>query len=45
MDRMGVTVAVAVNVARVEVLELRVLCPGDNRNAWAVWIEPHVLRK
>ncbi|MCL6502436.1 MAG: NPCBM/NEW2 domain-containing protein [Pirellulales bacterium] len=45
MDRTGVTVAVAVNVARVEVLELRVLCPGDNRNALAVWIEPHVLRK
>jgi hypothetical protein len=29
----------------VEVLELRVDCPGDNTNAQAVWLEPRVLLK
>ncbi len=41
----GETLPVSVNVGRVEVLELRVVCQGGNQDAFAVWIEPHVLRK
>lgn len=31
-----------VNVEKVGSLSLRVLCPGDNYLAWAVWLEPQV---
>lgn len=41
----GQTLPVSINVGRVEVLELRVVCQGGNQNAFALWIEPHVLRK
>jgi len=32
-----------VNVAGVDVLELRVLCPGSTFCAHAVWVEPYLL--
>jgi serine/threonine protein kinase len=32
-----------VDVSGVDVLELRVLCPGTGDNAYAVWLEPRVL--
>ena len=31
-----------VNVENVRMLSLRVLCPGDQHVAWAVWLEPRV---
>ena len=34
-----------VDVTGVDVLELRVECPGDYTNAQAVWVEPRVLQK
>jgi hypothetical protein len=34
-----------VGVAGVEILELRVNCPGENTNAQAVWLEPRLLLK
>jgi hypothetical protein len=34
-----------VNVSAVDVLELRVDCPGSSVNAHPVWLEPHVLLK
>jgi hypothetical protein len=34
-----------VDVSGVDVLELRVLCPGLGDNAYAVWLEPQVLLK
>jgi serine/threonine protein kinase len=34
-----------VDVSEVDVLELRVDCPGDYTNAQAVWLEPRVLLK
>jgi len=33
-----------VNVAGVEVLELRAHCPGRAEGAYAVWVEPQVTR-
>lgn len=33
-----------ISVAGVDVLELRVLCPGRYEGAYAVWVEPHVQR-
>ncbi|MBL8792404.1 MAG: NPCBM/NEW2 domain-containing protein [Planctomycetia bacterium] len=33
-----------VSVTGVDVLELRVVCPGKYEGAHAVWVEPHVLR-
>ncbi|NQT41379.1 MAG: NPCBM/NEW2 domain-containing protein [Planctomycetes bacterium] len=32
-----------INVRRVDVLELRVYCPGDNGGAHAAWLDPYVL--
>jgi serine/threonine protein kinase/TolB-like protein len=34
-----------VGVRRVQTLKLRVLCPGDNNCAHAVWLEPRVAKK
>jgi serine/threonine protein kinase len=35
----------SVNVTGVDVLELRIDCPGSGANAYAVWLEPRVLLK
>lgn len=43
--RKGQTQPVAVKVSRVEILELRVMCSGEGINAFAVWVEPHVVRR
>jgi len=34
----------SVRVSNVEVLELRVVCPGHNERAHAFWLDPHVLK-
>ncbi len=35
---------IRISVENVEVLELRVHCPGNKRFAWPVWLNPHVLK-
>jgi hypothetical protein len=34
----------SVNIGGVEVLELRVDCPGRYEGAYAVWVEPYIVR-
>jgi hypothetical protein len=45
VDEAGKVEDCEVDVAGVEVLELRVVCPGTYVNAQAVWVEPRVLLK
>jgi hypothetical protein len=42
VDTAGVVQECSVDVSGVDVLELRVGCPGSNVNAQAVWLEPRV---
>lgn len=43
VDGTGKVQECEVDVTRVDVLELRVVCPGPNTNAHAVWLEPRLL--
>jgi hypothetical protein len=45
VDETGVEQECRVDVAGVDILELRVHCPGNGDNAFAVWLEPRVSLK
>jgi serine/threonine protein kinase len=45
IDKAGLVEKCEVDIRGVEILELRVDCPGDYTNAQAVWLEPRVLLK
>jgi hypothetical protein len=45
VGRSGLLEDCRVDVRGIDVLELRVDCPGDFANTQAVWLEPHVLLK
>jgi hypothetical protein len=45
VDKAGFVQECSVSVAGVEVLDLRIQCPGECTNASGVWVEPRVLLK